>query len=82
MTLRFEVLLDEPKIGRIMRAGHWVLTTFPDGSGEWLWEPLPRERDEKPLKTCHLHPRAVYFDGPKCCACKAEKEFLALVKDT
>ena len=38
MQLKFEVLLDEPDIGRIVRAGNWILTTYPDGHGEWEWE--------------------------------------------
>jgi len=36
--LTFEVLLDEPGIGRIVRIGRWTLTTYPDGHGEWEWE--------------------------------------------
>ena len=38
VELKFEVLLDEPDIGRIVRAGNWILTTYPDGHGEWEWE--------------------------------------------
>lgn len=36
--LVFELILDEPRIGRIIRANNWVLTTFPDGHGEWNYE--------------------------------------------
>ena len=35
-------------------------------------------REEKSLKVCAKHPRTVYFDGPKCPACQAEREFLKL----
>jgi len=43
VNLQFEVLLDEPDIGRIVRAGNWILTTYPDGHGEWEYEGAKHE---------------------------------------
>lgn len=34
--------------------------------------------EEKIVSLCKKHPRAVYFDGKICPACKAEAEFMAL----
>ncbi len=43
VNLQFEVLLDEPEIGRIVRVGNWILTTYPDGHGEWEYEGAKHE---------------------------------------
>ena len=50
----------------------------PD-SRERLAEAL---RDEKSLNVCARHPTGtVYFDGPACPACEAERELLALTEE-
>lgn len=48
MRLTFEVLLDEPEIGRIVRIGRWTLTTYPDGHGEWEWEAKHEQAARQP----------------------------------
>jgi len=82
MKLTFEVLLDDPDAGYIVRAGNWVHTLMYAADGrvalcEWEWEPISSLEMPKP-RTCLKHPRTVNFDGPVCPACQAEKEFLAL----
>ena len=49
-------------------------------------QPDSRERlgeaisQEKSLKTCEKHPRMVHYDGPRCPACQAEREFKNLTR--
>ena len=60
MRLTFEVLLDEPEIGRIVRAGNWILTTYPDGHGEWEWEgDYGQERIECQASRAARQPREI-----------------------
>src|SRR6266576_6905634 len=73
----------------------WV-HDYESGEGTWYWEGAkhepktaarqPRERlaeaisQEKSLKTCAKHPRTVHYDGPRCPACQAEREFKNLTR--
>jgi len=49
-------------------------------------QPDSRERlaeaisQEKLPKRCNLHPRPCWYDGPRCPACQAEREFKNLTR--
>lgn len=43
-------------------------------------EPVTPRSERPELKTCIKHPRPCKYDGQKCPACEAEKEFLKLTE--
>jgi len=54
-VLEFQVLLDDPDAGRIVRAGNWVHTLICDRTGrvqvcEWTWDPLGDYADSRNLE--------------------------------
>lgn len=76
--MRYETVLDEPRIGTIMLIGNWEFTRFPNGDTDWRWNPQPKTK----MDFCSNHSRPIYFYGSGCPACSAQatEEFMKLTE--